>query len=157
MNDVKTHVCNNMATVICPACNKAKRINAKPYLDKKHTIKVRCGCGEMFNLRLDFRRHYRKDTKLPGTYSITTPGKSGGGVILIRNISRSGIGFTVTGVHHLEKDMTITLNFHLDDKNQTKLQIKAIVCTVNNNSIGCKFSADSTIVGERALGFYLQP
>jgi len=156
MNDVKTYVCNNMATVICPACNKAKRINAEPYLDKKHGIKVRCACGEVFNLRLDFRGHYRKDTRLPGTFSITTPGKTGGGVIHIHNISRSGIGFTVTRLHYLEKDMTITLYFQLDDKNQTKLQIETIVCTVNDNSIGCKFS-DSTFVSETTLGFYLQP
>ena len=156
MKDVKTYVSNNMATVICPGCNKNKRINAEPYLDKKHAIKVRCSCGEVFNLHLDFRGHYRKDTKLPGTYSITTPGKAGGGVIHIRNISRSGIGFTITGLHHLEKGMTLTLEFQLDDKNQTELQIEAIICSVTDKAIGCQFS-DNTIVSETALGFYLQP
>jgi hypothetical protein len=156
MKDVKTYVSNNMATVICPACNKNKRVNAEPYENKKHAIKVRCGCGEVFNLHLDFRGHYRKDTKLPGTYSITTPGKESGGVIHIRNISRSGIGFTVTGLHNLGKDMLLTLDFHLDDKNHTELQIEAIVCTVSDNAIGCRFT-DSSIVSETALGFYLQP
>ena len=156
MAEVKAFVrSNNTATIICPACNAAKKISAEPYRSKNKGIKVRCRCGEVFTLRLDFRSHYRKLTDLPGTYAITTQGKTGGGVIHIRNISREGIGFTVTGMHHLEPGLELTLKFRLDDKQKTKLEKKAIVRLVEKNYIGCQFV--KTAVEEKALGFYLQP
>ncbi len=156
MNNVRAFVCgDNTATIICPACNKAKTVSAEPYRNTKSVIKVRCTCGEVFALRLDFREHYRKETNLPGTYSITTPGKVGGGVIHIHNISREGIGFTVTGLHHLEKGLELILDFQLDDKKKTKLRKEAVVCLVEKDYIGCKFV--STAAEEKALGFYLRP
>ena len=156
MAEVRVFVCgNNTATIICPACNAAKTISAEPYRNKRNLIKVRCRCNKIFALRLDFRDHYRKETSLPGTYSITTPGKIGGGVIHIRNISREGIGFTVTGVHHLEKGLKLILDFQLDDKMKTQLRKDAIVRLVEKNYIGCQFVA--TVAEEKALGFYLRP
>jgi hypothetical protein len=155
MKEVKTFVRNNnTATVICPACNRARNISAEPYRNKKHAIRVRCSCGELFTLRLDFRRHYRKLTNLPGTYSITTPGKAGGGVIHIRNISRGGIGFTVSGRHNIEKDLHIVLTFQLNDRKQTKLRKEGIIRSVKGNYIGCQFPPNDPV--EKALGFYLQ-
>jgi len=155
MPDIKIFVRkNNTATIICPACHTAKHINAAPYRYKKHAIKVRCRCGERFTLRLDFRHHYRKLISLPGTYAITTPGKVGGGVIHIRNISRGGIGFTVSGLHHMEKDLNLILEFHLSDKNQTKLRKGARIRSVKGNYIGCQFPENDVV--EKALGFYLQ-
>jgi hypothetical protein len=155
MAEVKTFVrSNNTATVICPACNTAKNISAEPYRYNKHAIKVRCRCGEIFTLRLDFRHHYRKPTNLPGTYSITTANKVGGGVAQIHNISRSGIGFTVSGRHHMEKDLTLILEFTLNDRNQTKLRKEAIIRSINRNYIGCQFPKNDPF--EKALGFYLQ-
>ncbi len=155
MADVKTFVRNNnTATVICPACNTAKHISAEPYRFKKHAIKVRCRCGEIFTLRLDFRRHYRKLTSLPGTYSIITPAKTGGGIAHVRNISRGGIGFTVSGRHHLEKDLKIIVEFQLNDRNQTKLRKEGIIRSVKGNYIGCEFPKHDVV--EKAMGFYLQ-
>lgn len=156
MAEARAFVCgDNTATIICPACNAAKTISAEPYRNKKNTIRVRCRCGEVFTLHLDFRDHYRKETSLPGTYSITTPGKVGGGVIHIRNISREGIGFTVTGLHHLEKGLELIIDFQLDDKKKTKLRKEAIVRLVEKDYIGCQFVA--TAAEEKALGFYLRP
>ena len=155
MADVKTFVRNNnTATVICPACNRAKNISAEPYRNKKHDIRVRCVCGEFFTLRLDFRRHYRKLTSLAGTYSIITPNKPGGGVMHIRNISRGGIGFTVSGRHNMGEGLRVRLAFQLNDRNQTKLRKEAIIRSVKGNYIGCQFPPNDPI--EKALGFYLQ-
>lgn len=155
MNNVRAFVCgDNTATIVCPACNKAKTVSAEPYRNKS-VLKVRCSCGEHFSLRLDFREHYRKETSLPGTYTITTPGKVGGGVIHIHNISREGIGFTVTGLHHLEKGLELILDFQLDDKKKTQLRKEAIVRLVEKDYIGCQFVENAA--EEKALGFYLRP
>ena len=155
MKEVKTYVRNDgTATVICPVCKRVKHFSAEPYRNKKHTIRVRCVCGEIFILLLDFRRHYRKPTNLPGTYSIITPDKPGGGLMHVRNISRSGIGFTVSGRHNFEKNLRVKLNFQLNDRQQTKLSKEAIVRSVRGNYIGCQFPPNDPI--EKALGFYLQ-
>lgn len=154
MASVKSFVRNNTATVICPACNTAKSISAEPYRFKKHSMRAHCRCGETFTLQLDYRAHYRKITSLPGTYSITTPGKAGGGVIHIRNISRGGIGFTVSGIHHLENNLNLILEFQLNDRNRTKLRKEVLVRSVKINDIGCQFVDNA--MEEKALGFYLQ-
>jgi len=155
MTEVKTFVRdNNTATVICPACNRIKQISAEPYRNRKHTLRVRCACGELFSLRLDFRRHYRKLTSLPGTYAILPPDRPGGGIMHVRNISRSGLGFTLSGRHNIKKGVRVILTFRLNDRNQTKLRKEAIVRSVKGNYIGCQFPPNDPI--EKALGFYLQ-
>jgi len=73
----------------------------------------------------------------------------------IQNISQGGIGFTISGVHHLEKKQTLQIEFQLNDRNQTKLSKLAEVCTINKNKIGCKFIEPQLM--EKSLGFYLRP
>jgi len=155
MKEVKTYVRNDStATVICPGCKRVKHISAEPYRNKKHAIRARCPCGEIFTVRLDFRRHYRKLTSLHGTYSIITPDRPGGGLMHVRNISRSGIGFTVSGRHNFEKNLRVKLDFQLNDRHQTRLHKEAIVRSVKGNYIGCQFPPNDPV--EKALGFYLQ-
>jgi len=145
---------DNTVTIICPSCNSAKQASVEPYRHKKHTLKVRCKCNTIFAVQLDFRRHYRKQTKLTGTYRVIDPPRAGDGVIHIRNISRSGIGFTVSGGHKMQKGQTVHLEFHDNDKHQTKLTKKARIRLIDNNYIGCQFIDQDLI--EKALGFYLQ-
>ena len=144
---------DNTVTIICPVCKTTKQVSAAPYLDKKHFIKIRCACDAIFTVQFDFRRHYRKQISLRGTYRLLDPPGTGGGVIHIRNISRSGIGFTVSGLHNMQKKQTIQLEFRLNDKNLTKLTKQATIQTVNNNFIGCRFVEQYLI--EKALRFYL--
>jgi hypothetical protein len=145
---------DNTATIICPACNAATQTSVAHYRHKKHVLKIRCKCNAVFKAQLDFRRHYRKQTSLPGTYRVIKPPGGGGGVIHIRNISQNGIGFTVSGVHHLQPGMVIRLEFTLNDKHLTKLVKEATVRLVEDNYIGCQFT-DQDVV-EKALGFYLR-
>jgi len=144
---------DNTATIICSVCKTTKQVSAAPYLNKKHSIKIRCTCGTTFTVQFDFRRHYRKQISLRGIYRMVDPLRAGGGVIHIRNISRSGIGFTVSGLHKMQKKQTIQLEFRLNDKNLTKLTKQATIQTVNNNFIGCQFVEQYLI--EKALRFYL--
>ncbi len=155
INKIKSYInSDDNATVICPACNTAKHISAAPYRHKRHVIRIRCRCGERFELNLDFRRHYRKPVNLPGTYTITTPKIVGGGIIHIHNISKSGIGFTLSGQHHLKTGLNITLEFNLKDKNMTRIRKDATVRAMQDNYIGCEFFTNTPY--DKALGFYLQ-
>lgn len=144
---------NGIATIVCPNCGITKNINSRQLKIGRHTIKLRCKCNTVFAVQIDFRRSYRKPTNLPGTYTILNGGQ-GGGVIHIRNISKGGIGFTVSGVHTLEKGQMIGVEFQLTDRNMTNLKKKASVVSIINNQIGCRFQADDEI--GKALGFFLQ-
>ncbi|NOQ47384.1 MAG: hypothetical protein GQ559_12090 [Desulfobulbaceae bacterium] len=146
---------NNMATIICPVCNASRRVSVAAYLKGKHFVKTRCTkCNEVFTIMLDFRGHFRKPTNLSGTYSIINPKGMGGGVMQIQNISRSGIGFTVSGKHNMEENQTLSLEFQLNDKKQTPLKKQVVIKSVQKNYIGCQFAKNEDI--EKALGFYLQ-
>jgi hypothetical protein len=155
MINAKVHVReNNTATLICPTCGAIKHIAAEKYRYGRHTMNVRCRCQQVFTLLLDFRRHYRKQTSLPGTYEIISEGGVGGGIIHINNISRGGIGFSVSGLHRIEKDQELHVEFQLNDKKKTTLKKRVVVKSVQQNAIGCQFK--DTIEMERALGFFLQ-
>ncbi|WP_028581574.1 PilZ domain-containing protein [Desulfogranum japonicum] len=154
MATVKAHVRqNNTVTVTCPACANIKTIATEKFRKTSHTIKVRCSCKHVFQLQMDFRQHFRKPVNLPGTYAILKKGR-GGGVIHIHNISRGGIGFTVSGMHNLQPQQVINLEFHLNDKAQTLIKKEATIRTVINNKIGCQFFERDEL--GKALGFFLR-
>jgi hypothetical protein len=124
MTDIKVYVHpDNTATVISPACNTAKKASVAPYRLKKHSLKVRCLCNTSFKVRLDFRQHYRKQTSLPGNYLIIDPPGTGGGVMHICNISRSGIGFTVSGRHKLRENQTVQLLYSYNPQQLYRLSV----------------------------------
>jgi len=155
MTDTKVHVReNNTATLMCPACGAVKHIAVDDFRHGQHTISVRCRCQHVFTVLLDFRRHYRKQTSLPGIYEIISQGGIGGGIIHINNISRGGVGFTVSGLHRIEKGQELYIEFQLNDKKKTTLKKRVLVKSVLQNTIGCQFK--DTVEMDRALGFFLQ-
>ncbi len=70
------------------------------------------------------------------------------------NISRSGIGFSISGIHAITVGQKALLTFQLDDRKQTELSKQVIVRSVMQNTIGCEFIDHSQF--EKDLGFYLQ-
>lgn len=146
---------NDTASICCPHCNLIKNIAVGKFREGKHTFKIRCSCGKVFPVSLDFRKHYRKPTQLTGTYSVIEPPNNGGGLMKVNNISRGGIDFGVTGLHKIQVGQKILLTFQLDNKKLTEINIEGIVRSVRGGSIGCEFT-ESTQIG-KDLGFYLRP
>ncbi len=156
METVKTYIRqDNTATIICPCCNRAKTVRIKDCLKDRHRVRARCACGEQFMVQLDFRRHYRKQVNLVGTYITTDPPGMGSGTVRITNISFEGIGFEVPGSHRLRPGQKLEIEFRLDDKKHTFLKKEAVVRLVEKGYIGCQFINQQHI--EKALGFYLKP
>lgn len=145
---------DNSATIICPACNAARSASVGRYRHAKHSLKIRCQCNAVFKVQLDFRRFYRKQTSLSGTYKVINPPGGGGGIIHIRNISHNGLGFLVSGIHHMQVGQTIQLEFRLNDKHQSRLNKQAKIRLIDKNYIGCQFINNNVV--EKALGFYLR-
>lgn len=146
---------DDIASIRCPKCDLVKDIAVGKFRDSRHTLKTRCSCGNIFVITLDFRKHYRKSTKIEGIYTLIGPPTSGGGRMLVFNISRSGLGFSVSGQHNINVGQKASISFTLDNKKQTKICKQVIIRSIKENEIGCEF-LDSNDIG-KDLGFYLQP
>ncbi len=146
---------NDTASIKCPGCELVKNVAVGRFRRTSHTLKINCGCNCKFMVALDFRKHYRKQTKLDGMYTLIGPPTSGGGKMQIFNISRSGVGFSVSGFHNINVGQKVLLYFNLDNTKNTKLTKEVVVRTIDNNFIGCEF-LDQTQIG-KDLGFYLRP
>lgn len=154
METVKAFVrANDTVTIVCPVCRMPKNAAVGPFRNKSHDLKVRCPCGNVFMVHLDFRQHYRKQTDLAGTFrSINPSGMSGD--IHVKDISLSGIGFTVSGMQFLEKGYSLYVTFTLDDKRKTNLTKEVVVQSIQGDFVGCRFVERQAY--EKELGFYLK-
>ncbi len=146
---------NDTAAIQCPECELVKHISVSTFRNSKHTFKIKCTCGHIFPVTLDFRRHYRKPTDLTGIYEVVVPPNHGGGKMQINNISRSGIDFTVSGLHKIQEGMQIVVSFRLDNKKETEINKNVVARRVRDNKIGCEFTEQMQI--GKDLGFYLRP
>lgn len=142
------------AMIVCPACDAARAISATQFRHRLHLIKVKCKCGHVYKVHLEFRRHFRKPTELEGTYDLIPPAV-GGGKIKIINLSLNGACFEVRGIHDMKVGHKGSLVFTLDNRKETVLFKKVVIITVAGNRIGCEFAEDRAY--EKELGFYLLP
>lgn len=145
---------NDNATIVCPECKSNKTIGVAQFRNRQHFLKVKCKCGHSFKVQLEFRRNFRKDLDLEGTYDLDAPA-IGGGRTKIVNLSLSGACFEVRGIHNLKVGQKGSLVFTLDNRKQTVLIKQVVIKSVRNNQIGCEFIADKAF--EKDLGFYLLP
>ena len=73
----------------------------------------------------------------------------------VNNISRSGVDFSVSGLHNIKLDQKIVITFRLDNRKETEINKQVIVRRIRENNIGCEFVEQSQI--GKDLGFYLRP
>lgn len=140
------------AAIVCPECHSKRVIDVEQFRGKKSSVKVRCSCSHVFELSLEFRRHYRKKTELEGSYRINS--SNAGGVTEVTNLSLSGACFKIRGLHDLECGQLGTLEFKLDNRKQTELFKHVIIRNINKDEVGCEFLDQHAF--EKELGFYLK-
>jgi hypothetical protein len=166
---------DDTAAITCPACQLTKTIAVGKFRSTRHTISVRCTCGHSFPVALDFRRHYRKKTTLPGifdtadleldtikwkksrltgVYTLQAPA-TGDGHMKVTNISLGGLQFVTPDDHAIEVGQKARVAFTLDDRHQTEIIKNVIIQSVNDHVIGCQFAEGETL--EQGLRFYLFP
>jgi len=166
---------DDTAAITCPECHLVKTIAVGKFRPNRHTINVRCTCGHAFPVHLDFRRHYRKQTTLPGIYDTKTAEMAledwkktrltsvytmhapaaGSGHMRVSNISLGGLQFITSDDHTIETGQKARVAFILDDPHQTEIIKNVIIQSVNGHVIGCRFAEGEVL--ERRLGFYLFP
>ena len=143
---------NNTAVITCPNCEKVKTIPVQQFRGTKHLLNVRCACKELFAIRLEFRKAYRKEIKVGGDY-MHLPHRNPRGKMRVLNVSFTGVGMTVAGVHNIKIGNELEVKFNLDDKNNSEVRKKVIVRLIENNYIGCEFLESAK--NDKTLGFYL--
>jgi hypothetical protein len=140
-------------TVTCPNCQKSKRMNLTTQKGRREVLKVKCGCGCAFGIRIEQRRYYRKKTQLLGHYAV--PGTTASGSIVMEDLSFTGIGFRTRGPHTLQLGDLVEIRFLLDDQRASELCKKAMIKRIRGPFIGAEF-CDLTAY-DKTLGFYLMP
>jgi PilZ domain len=153
------------ATIICPQCNGAKIIAVRQFRQHLHLLKVKCRCGHVFKVQLEFRRHYRKNTDLQGFYFCKPteleayfqplPPTASSDKVKVINLSLSGVCFEFHGTHNVQVGQRGTLVFVLDNRKTTQLNKFVLIRSINGNRIGCEFVEDRAF--DKELGFYLRP
>lgn len=145
----------NTVPIVCIRCNRSKDINVDRFKGQRN-VRVKCPCGNTWEIQIEYRGHYRKKTELRGSYKIISKDKSPGdaGVMTVVDLS-------LTGLHMKFKDFPFSLDvgdilnvrFNLDDKNNSLVNRDVVVKNIHRPYVRVMFHRlyreDSTI------GFYL--
>jgi len=145
-----------MATFICPKCQKSKTVNVSKYasLDKIVKVKVTCPCGYGYTSILEKRKKYRKETNLVGSYVLMVDGRqAGGGLMTVKDLSTSGLKIKINEAHNCTIGDVLSIEFYLDDSHRTLIKKKVLVRNIVGPNVGTEFAPTEAI--DKALGFYL--
>ena len=141
----------NHVTIICPKCGLAKNKNVFKFKDTHKRLKAKCKCGEVFRVELEFRRYYRKEVQLSGEYFVQENDERG--VILIEDISMTGIKFSTLEPHNMSRNDSVELKFTLDNQEKTEIQTLVKIMWIADRTVGAHFIDQNRI--KQDLVFYI--
>ena len=156
MNEKVYITSKQMATFICPKCQKSKTVNVSKYanLDKIVRVTVTCPCGHAYTSILEKRKKYRKETNLPGAYLRVVEGKKiGNGLMRVRDLSNTGMKLQINGEHDCTIGDVLEVEFRLDDTHRTLITKRVIIRNIMGSYIGTELAPTEAV--DKALGFYL--
>jgi hypothetical protein len=143
----------NKAIFTCPQCTKSKTVDVSKILfsANKINLKIKCPCGNIFPVRIERRKFYRKETNLRGVFLFENNSQEF--PMIVNNISRSGIQFTSSKTENLKLDDQVLIQFRLDDKSRSLIKKKGIIRRIEGMTIGIQFLDIDDY--DKILGFYL--
>ncbi|MBW2471317.1 MAG: PilZ domain-containing protein [Deltaproteobacteria bacterium] len=143
---------NDEALIACPCCNITKKLSVEIYKqNSKRDLRIKCCCGNVFCLCLEYRKNYRKTVKLLGKSTNLSNHRESQDII-IKNISLGGVGFCPFAEHKIRQNDRLQVSFLLNDFNNTNINTDVTVRTVDNDYVGCEFNNTRKIKEE--IGFY---
>ncbi|MGZ3580481.1 MAG: hypothetical protein ACXWMH_06490 [Syntrophales bacterium] len=143
-----------MVTFLCPKCGASRKQTVVKHGDHRCSARMSCVCGYDSEVNLEFRKIFRKDTKLEGTYYRTTP-EGHWGKMIVRNLSTLGCRFEMIKKGPLAAGEEIKVQFTLDNPRKSIIKKKAIISDVVGSLVGCRFSELPGYI-DSELGFYLR-
>lgn len=150
----KTFYVNNegFATIVCPVCGHAKKLDTRKLPPDKKRLTVQCKCGERFHAHIEYRKQYRKFVNLPGSYeNLSRDGDSG--KIIVDDISMGGVGFHTVRIHDIISGDKLLLEFTLDTTPPREISRHVKVLRVSGRNIGSAYIHQAE--RDRDIGLYL--
>lgn len=130
---------------ICPACKKGVIKDLSEIVRSKSAVRIRCrcSCGHVYRVLVERRQFFRKEVNLVGMYiqhrgDHQSPLK---GIIRVRNVSQSGVCFSVNSSPHFEVGDLLTIEFTLDDTDRSKVREEGVVRRIESNMVGLEFTS----------------
>jgi len=155
METVKVVFTGSEATyeVVCQSCGRKKSLRHEQLRHLRNALKVKCGCGVIFDLVFERRRFYRKKVQLEAQLFNVASGKKLDDVTLV-TISVGGVGL----VSHLDS-ITVgdkfRIRFSLDNEARTLVDEEVMVRNIIKGVIGTEFVQQDYYNFD--LDFYLMP
>jgi hypothetical protein len=126
------------AVLACPQCGTTVTQDVGKFKGRRRHLERKCVCKATFRVSLEFRKARRKRTHLEGFY-VKLPGTEDWGMMLVRNISRTGIGLLTYGKHDLREGDALRVKFTLDDGSHSEIEKQAVVRWIQDIHMGCEF------------------
>jgi hypothetical protein len=149
----------NTAFFECPKCHVSKEADVSKYkkLEVSIKLKIKCGCGNTYEVLLERRKYFRKDTMLPGKFTYRPLlGEDQAGILTILDISKGGLKFKMLTEPHFEKGEIIEVEFTLDNLNKTLIKKQVFVRNIKDNFVNVEYcSFDLNIPEDKAINLYV--
>ncbi len=133
----------------CPHCDFTRHFNASGYRDKDSRVKIKCQCGEVVPVLIEFREFFRKQVELFGHGMVlsTLTGRSmlhrsrEKFPVKIEDLSMNGLRFRLAPElgrepDVLEVDDVLSVQFRLDNRARALIERKAVIRNVYGSSCG---------------------
>lgn len=131
----------NIATFICPDCQKVRHADVSKILgiNKALSIKCQCKCGNKFDAILERRKYFREDIELNGMVYIGHDGQKIS--VIINDVSRAGLKLKLKTNHKLHPGDELLIEFSLDNEEETLISKKIIVRSISGLNLGVEFKS----------------
>lgn len=142
-----------MVYLLCPSCRKTSKMPVGQFPHIHKPLSISCSCGNSYDVQIEVRKAYRKETCLEAFYSkLNSPGDFEEATIV--DLTLGGCRLRASKKPTLNQGEWITLVFRLDNPERTEIRKDAVICRVKEDDIGCNFAVRT--VYDPDLGFYLR-
>lgn len=166
---------DNKVTLSCPICGKSKTIDVAKYLSSDGPVKLtyrfrcdscdcghkdcreclqeECSLGHTNTVKLERRKHARKETRLQGTVQI---GRNRPRPVQVLDLSRHGARIEISTPQRISAGDQGLLEFRLDDQKMTPVSKRGNILRIQGkNAVFLFRDADTLSIADKAIGFYL--
>jgi len=143
-----------IAWITCGQCKHTSEVDLQGLREGINIIDHKCSkCEAVFEVACEFRKSYRKEVNLQGTFIQQQPLEEQAGRIEITDLSRIGIKFKTRVKYNLRPGYLLKVKFTLDDRNKTILNPVIEVKWVSGQLVGGEFVHQDQWT-QKQLGFY---
>jgi len=143
-----------IAWITCNHCKHTSVVDLNGFGEGINVIEHKCSkCEAVSEVACEFRKSYRKEVSLQGTFVQQRPGEELAGRIEVTDLSRVGIKFKTRVTYDFKLGCILKLSFTLDDRNKTQVNQMTEVKWVEGRMVGGEF-VNQDQWSEKQLGFY---